>query len=300
MARSIIALVVVLGVLSAARPYRNYVDALLTNRIGAPTATAPLSAVLGVGELRLHLAVAGDVGTGEAPEYATAAAMDLLEADVPYDALLLLGDNVYDNGDPTRVEIAVTRPFAGVLDQPTALYSVLGNHDVQDGHGPAQVAALNMAGRWYSTNLGNVDLIALDSNEPDNADQLAWLEATLSASETPWIIVILHHPAYSAGWHGSEPGVQEHFVPLFEKYGVDLVLAGHDHDYQRSNVINGVTYVVTGAAAKTRDAGQEDFTAVSWSTYSFVDLAVYDNRIEGQAVNQQGRAIDSFKVTANP
>ena len=64
-------------------------------------------------------------------------------------------------------------------------------------------------------------------------------------------------------------------------------------------MINGVTYVVTGAAAKLRPTGREDFTAVAWSTHSFVDLLIYPDRIQGQAIDHDGRAIDQFTLRAN-
>ena len=84
------------------------------------------------------------------------------------------------------------------------------------------------------------------------------------------------------------------FVPLFERYGVQLVLSGHDHDYQRSKVINGVTYVVTGAAAGTRRTGEADFTAVSFSWHSYVELGVYPDRLVGRVMNQDDRVADQW------
>ena len=74
--------------------------------------------------------------------------------------------------------------------------------------------------------------------------------------------------------------------------------AGWLIDYQRSIPINGVTYIVSGAAARLRDAGREDLTAASWSTHSFVDLVVYSDRILGQSVDHDGRAIDTFVIEA--
>jgi hypothetical protein len=105
-------------------------------------------------------------------------------------------------------------------------------------------------------------------------------------------------PPYSGGYHGSDLTAREQFAPLFAGYGVDLVLSGHDHDYQRSSPIDGVTYVVTGAAAKLRPTDRADFTAVAWSTNSFVDLAVYDDHVELQAIDQSGRVFDVATVLA--
>lgn len=289
-----VGLLAILGAVGLAN--RGYINALLENDIGAPTDTHTSARIEPVELPALRLAAAGDVGTGGTEAYRTAEVMDELDRQSEFDALLLLGDNVYEDGDPSQVEAKVLEPFASVLDGNTELIPVLGNHDVESGHGEAQASALGMPGPWYVTQTDTTTIIALDSNQPDNAEQQAWLRSTLANATAPWTIVLMHHPAYSAGWHGGDPDVVSYFVPLFEQYGVDLVLSGHDHDYQRSRPINGITYVVTGAGAKLRATGREDFTAVSWSTYHFVDLAVYPDRMLVQAVDHNSRVIDSFTL----
>ncbi len=175
----------------AARPdLRDHLRYELTSDdIGAPDITSVLPPIPTAGPTPIRIAVAGDVGTGGEAEYKTAAAMDDLENDSEYSALILLGDNVYPSGDPDQLDAAVFDPFAEVLAGGTQLLPVLGNHDVSDGNGDAHDAA--------------------------------------------------------AGYHGSSIDVRNAFSPLFERFGVQLVLAGHDHDYQRSPV-DGVTYVVSG------------------------------------------------------
>ena len=75
-----------------------------------------------------------------------------------------------------------------------------------------------------------------------------------------------------------------------------MVLSGHDHDYQRSFEQNGVTYVVSGAAAKARKTAKADFTAAAWGTLHFLDLAVWDDRMELRAVDQYGRVFDEAVI----
>ena len=87
------------------------------------------------------------------------------------------------------------------------------------------------------------------------------------------------------------------FSPLFERYGVQLVLSGHDHDYQRSVPQNGVTYVVSGAAAGTRRTGEASFTATSFSWHHFVDIAVYPDHLLLRAINQDLRVADLATIT---
>lgn len=247
----------------------------------------------------LRIAVAGDVGTGGDAEYATAASMDRVEGSDEYAALLLLGDNVYPDGDPADIQRKVLDPFAPVLDGDTQLLPVLGNHDDDDGYGDEQVAALGMPGRWYATTIDNTLVVSLDSNRADDTEQLRWLKATLAANASTWTIVQFHHPPYSGGWHKSDQGVRDAFVPLFEEYDVDLVLSGHDHDYQRTRAINGVTYVVSGAAAKLRDANLADFSEVALSVHHFLDLTITPDRIEVRAVDHDDRVFDQVTLLAS-
>jgi 3',5'-cyclic AMP phosphodiesterase CpdA len=266
----------------------------LTTPAGGPATTARTEPSAAPPLVRL--AVAGDVGTGGSSEYATAAAMDRAERSRQFDALVLLGDNVYPSGDPARLDATVLRPFRAVLDGDTQLFAALGNHDVKTGDGDGQVAALGMPDRWYARHLGSVLVVVLDSTRGDDPAQRAWLEETLANATEPWKIIAMHHPPYSAGWHGSNETVRDAFSPLFERYGVQLVLSGHDHDYQRSKPVNGVTYVVSGGAATLRETGSAQFTAASRSTYHFVDVAARDDRLEVRAIQQDGRVFDAVTL----
>ena len=244
----------------------------------------------------LRLAVAGDIGDSGRRLDATAAAIGRLAGDDPFDLLLLLGDNVYPAGDPARIPDTVYKPFGPVLERGTALLAILGNHDVVKGQGDAQLAALGMPGRWWSVERSGVLIVGLDSNRPDDPDQLAWLERTLRDTGAAWKIVALHHPPYSAGYQGSNTVARDAFTPLFERYGVQLVLSGHDHDYQRSRPIGATTYVVAGAGAGTRRTGEAEFTAVSFSWHSYLELGVYPDRIVGRVLNQENRVADEWSL----
>lgn len=242
----------------------------------------------GFGPPALRFAVAGDVGTGAAPEWATAELMDAAEDAGPFDALVLLGDNVYPHGDPGRLDETVFDPFAAVLDEGTALVGVLGNHDVEQNNARGQMNLLGMPWRWYEQSYGDVLLIVLDSTRPESPEQLEFLEKSLAGSTATWKIVALHHPLYSAGSHGSDMATRDAFEEIFIAHGVDLVLAAHDHDYQRSKPIAGVTYIVSGGAAKLRPTGRLDFTANSASELHFVTLDVWAGHLVATAYSQSG------------
>ena len=272
--------------------YRHQIVSYLTHWRGSPTHTEPYVAFPADDLPALRIAVAGDVGDSGRRLDATADAMARVVDDDPFDVLLLLGDNVYPSGDHTKLPGTVFEPFASVLAGGAELLAILGNHDAPDGD--AQLAALGMPGRWWSEERGDALLVGLDSNHSDDPEQLAFLEEVLRTSTATWKIVALHHPPYSAGYQGSNTDARRSFVPLFERYGVQLVLSGHDHDYQRSRVINGVTYIVTGAAAGTRRTGKADFTEVAFSWHSYVELGVYPDRLVGRVMNQDDRVADQW------
>lgn len=247
-----------------------------------------------------RIAVAGDTGTGDAAQAATVQEMvDQSSETAPYDALVLLGDLVYEDGEVAEVDTAITEPFAPLTEDGTTLVPVLGNHDYHSGEQDKILAALGRDHRWYVERIGPVRIVALDSERADDPDQRRWLATVLAAPQPPgtWTIAAMHHPAYSAGYHGSTEVVQESWAPLFARYAVPLVLAGHDHDYQRSKPVDGVTYVVSGAGAKVRPTGREDFTAVSASTRHYLDLVVYPHRLVARAIDQDGRLVDAFTLT---
>jgi len=251
----------------------------------------------------VRVAVAGDTGTGDSAEEATAEQMaEQAKANGgPYDALLLLGDLIYEDGQVDLVDDAVTGPFAALLENDTTLVPVLGNHDYLSDEQAQIMDALGQDTTWYVTHIGQLRVIVLDTERTDDPGQTAWLDDTLRTPQPPgtWTVVAMHKPAYSAGYHGSDEQVQQLWAPLFDQYDVPLVLAGHDHDYQRSEPIDGVTYVVSGAGAKLRRTGHDDFTAVSASTLHFVDLVVYSDRIVLRAIDQDGMLVDTFTLRAS-
>lgn len=288
-------------VAAAAAVWRwDLVVATATHRVGGPAQTWDVVPLPEESQPWLRVALVGDVGDGSGRERRTAAAIEAQSQVDPYDILMLLGDNVYPAGDPDRIQETVFEPFAGVLGAGADLFAILGNHDVMESTGEAQLDALGMPARWYAVERGDLLGIALDTTVPDDPEQLAWLEETLAESDATWKLVGMHHPPYSSGFHGSREDLRETFVPLFERYGVQVVFAGHEHDYQRSDPIDGVTYIVSGAASQTRRTGVDDFTAVAWSTHHFVDLNVFDDHLLIRAIDQDGEQFDEVVIPARP
>ena len=278
--------------------YQRQIWAWLTHPVGPPEQKSAFVPFAADSLPDLRLAIVGDVGDGGDLEWRLASTMYSAGRTDPFEALVLLGDNVYPYGDPSRLEDYVFQPFAAVLDSGADLYAITGNHDAlaADG-GRAQLEELGMPDFWWADRIGDVLLIGLDSNQVGNSEQLSWLEATLEASTAPWTIVAVHHSPYSAGYQGPDMEVREVFTPLFEQHGVQLVLSGHDHDYQRSVPINGVTYLVSGGGAGTRRTGDRSFTEYSASTMNFVDLNVFEDRLVMRAIDHEFAVFDEFTIT---
>ena len=274
--------------------YHRQIVSYLTHRKGGPSVTWPYTPHDPPAEF--HLAVAGDVGEPGSRIDDTGTAVARIATAEPFDALLLLGDNVYPDGDPAKLPRTVFGPFADVLRAGTTLLAIIGNHDVKANWADAQLRALGMPARYWTWEFGDVLIVGLDSNDLDQA-QLAFLEQALATTSARWKIIAIHHPPYSAGYQGSSTEVRAKLSPVLERYGVQLVLSGHDHDYQRSIPIAGVTYVVAGAAANTRRTGDEGFTATSYSWHHFLDIAVTGDRLVLRAVGQDGRVFDEVSLT---
>jgi 3',5'-cyclic AMP phosphodiesterase CpdA len=268
----------------------------------APKASAQSRAVtasrrlLAMPDPGVRLAVVGDIGTGAKPAQAVAAAAARAHAERPFDGLLILGDNVYPNGDPARLQATVFTPYAAILrDAP--VFGVLGNHDVREGNGPGQVARLGMPNRWYAKQLGDVLLLCLDSNSVTSDSQYRFIERTLAATTARWRIAAFHHPIYSAGPHGNNAKVGYRWEQLFQDHGVQLVLGGHDHNYQRFAPKNGIVHVVSGSGARlneTTGAGTARFA----NELQYTDLRIYADRIELRAVNRTDVVLDNHTIAA--
>src|SRR5262245_44613069 len=144
-----------------------------------------------------RLALVGDVGTANSASRAVAEAV---AGSGSFDGLVLLGDNVYPDGEPRRLDETVFGPYDPVL-RSARLCGLLGNHDVKEGNAGGQVRALGMPGRWYSRTFGDVLLVCLDTNQVGSAAQRSWLESTLRSARQRWRVAAMHVPAYSAGKH---------------------------------------------------------------------------------------------------
>ena len=151
-------------------------------------------------------------------------------------------------------------------------------------------------------------LIVLDSNRVD-AEQTAWLEQDLAGTTQPWKFAFLHHPPYSCGTeHGSHLKSRKAWSPLFERYGVDVVFCGHEHNYERSRRMDdfqldgspgadgkGTHYVVTGGGGNgTYPVTGCETSATASRTYQVMLVTVEGDRASFRSVGPKGEQVDEF------
>ena len=154
----------------------------------------------------------------------------------------------------------------------------------------------------YATRMGNTLVVILDSNSaiPKGGAQYRFLEDQLKGAESQGIqhiFIALHTPLYSAGAHGSNPGLRATLQPLLARYGVDAVFAGHDHQYQRSHPIDGVVHVVSGGGgAELHSVDQKDFTAVAILAFHFLEIEIDGEHATLRAINVEGRVLDEVPL----
>lgn len=182
------------------------------------------------------------------------------------DLWLLLGDNAYPDGTDVDYQKAIFEMYPTLL-RTSPVWPALGNHDGKSANSitqsgvyydiftlPSRAQAGGVVSgteAFYSFDYANIHFVCLDSHDSDrSADgpMLQWLKADLIATKRDWIIAYFHHPTYTKGTHDSDKDSDSQgrmndmraiFLPVLEQGGVDLVLTGHSHVYERSWLMAG-------------------------------------------------------------
>ncbi len=301
----------------------------------------------------------GDCGTANVNQASVRDAYAAYDG-TPTDVLLFLGDNAYNSGTDEEYQRAFFDMYPQTLSQ-TAAWSTIGNHEgysldyaTQTGPYydiftfPTQGEAGGLASgseSYYSFDYANIHFVSLDSDGSDRAvggAMLTWLDLDLAATTQDWIIAIWHHPPYSHGSHNSdfETGMvemRENANPILEAYGVDLVLTGHSHSYERTPLIDqhyglstdfvqamalddsdgtrddgfsyrkptmglggneGAVYIVAGSAGKT-SGGALDHSAmhVSMNELGSVVIDVDGNNLDAVFLQGDEQVTDTWAIT---
>ncbi len=224
--------------------------------------------------------------------------------------VLHTGDVVYPRGDACHYPDRFFDPYAPLLAS-TPLYPSLGNHDLRAAGASAYFAAFALPANnpdrsesYYSFDYGPAHVVALDGelyhsgNPTAAARQKAWLEADLAANRLPWTIVFFHRPPFTTSpAHAPDAAIRDDLVPLFAAAGVDLVLSGHVHAYERFHPIDGVTYVITGGGgARLYPVRPDASTAHAASVHHVLKLTISPARLTLEPVGRDGVVFDRLDL----
>ncbi len=206
--------------------------------------------------------VLGDSGTYNDNVRAVRDAYYSFAAGAETDLWLMLGDNAYPDGSDSDYQRALFDIFPTMLRN-AALWPTIGNHDAASSSSSTETGpyfdmfSLPIAGEaggygsgteaYYSFDHANVHFVVLDSHGTPRAPDgvmAQWLMMDLAMTSQDWIVAFWHHPPYSRGSHDSDLEdrlieMRTNLVPILEDHGVDLVLSGHSHSYERSFLIDG-------------------------------------------------------------
>ena len=242
----------------------------------------------------VRFAVVGDNGSADSSEYQVGEQMQKAQQISKFNFVLMLGDNLYGGSSARDYQDRFERPYKTLLDQGVNFYASLGNHD---DNNEISYAPFHMNGRrYYNYSQGNVEFFALDTNYLDGA-QLDWLQQELQKSTAVWKVAFFHHPLYSSGkTHGSNRELRLTLEPLFEKYGVNVVLSGHDHVYDRVVPQNGILYFVVGSSGRLRsgDLRNDSLKAAGFdSDRCFMLVEIAGDEFYYQTISRTGQTVDS-------
>lgn len=306
--------------------------------------------------------VIGDSGTTDGNQIAVRNSYYNFAGQRHTDLWLMLGDNAYLVGTDSEYQAAVFNMYPELLRK-SVLWSTLGNHDTAHSTNfngaypyfdifsfPTNGAAGGVPSfteHYYSFDYGNIHFICLDSmtaNRAPNGNMAVWLQSDLASTTNEWIIAFWHHPPYTKGAHNSDTEIEhiqmrETFLPILEAGGVDLVLGGHSHSYERSYLIdghyggsstftnrmklNGGSGREDGTGAYTKNAGgpqshqgavyvvagssggltggplNHPAMFVSLNNLGSLVLDISGNRLDAKFIRETGATNDYFTITKN-
>jgi hypothetical protein len=307
--------------------------------------------------------ILGDSGTADANASRVRDAYLAFTGSRGTDLWLMLGDNAYPDGTDPQYQAAVFNMYPATL-RTVPLWPTYGNHDGHSADSGTQsgpyydIFTLPRNGEaggspstteaYYSFDYANVHFICLDSYESSRAPgsaMLTWLQNDLQATTRDWIVAFWHHPPYSKGSHDSDTEIElkdmrQNALPILEARGVDLVLGGHSHSYERSFLIDshyglsptfgpsnvedggdgrpagngayekpvlgplphaGSVYTVAGVSGQA-SGGPLDHPAmaVSWNVLGSLVLDVNGNRLDATFLDDLGGIRDTFTIVKQP
>ena len=266
---------------------------------------------------------------------------------------ILLGDNAYRSGTQKQFNQSLFEPYHELVKR-FVPWAVIGNHDARRWafydiwNFPKNAESGGIPSghdEYYAIDDGNLHIVMMDNQTVDlskDGDMAKWLKKDLQANTKPWTIVVFHTPPYSDGSHKSDSDsnsggrmkyMRENFVPIFDEFGVDLVLSGHSHGYERSKLMinhlgksdsfditknvlqdnkscytkplertkdSGTIYLVTGSSSKLDHATlKHPAMPFSFQKLGSVILEVTPSTLSSKFLTIDGIIADEFMITKN-
>ncbi len=274
-----------------------------------------------------RLAAWGDSGSGDQNQLNVAAKLLAVSPDLA----IHVGDAVYESGEAENFDPRYFQPYASLVSR-INVYNALGNHEMFTLKGQPYIDAFylpsnNTEGteRYYSLDYGDVHFICLDTNQAIDPEsvQRRWLESDLATMGGAWTVVFHHHSPFTTSWNHAydleNTAIRMHLSPLYERFGVDLVLTGHSHSYERTYPVrddtaasmaqepdyldpDGPIYITTGGGGGglyPRDPAHPNsaFQAVYRQEFHLTALDFAGGVITGRAVKHDGTILDAFTLT---
>lgn len=267
-------------------------------RLGSKSASFRTAAA---GGTSFRFAVMGDTRTGAAIHDAIAGL--ILAAEPRFS---IYGGDLCDNGSsyasykgqffrPAQLTLAASVPF----------FNATGNHEKWGVNTRAFLEApASPSGNqgYYSFDYGDLHVVVMNYLDPEGyakgSPQYDFIAADLAATDKTWKIVVCHVPAYSNGGHGGDQAMIDNTRSIFEPAGVDLVIAAHNHFYQR-NFVNGIYHLVIGSAgAPLYDPGPAGgYSQVSLKSYCFAIFDLTPATLQMRVYNEAGGEIDALTIS---
>jgi predicted phosphodiesterase len=269
---------------------------------GKPAGSGSFRVGLAPGETKFRFAVFGDTRTNHQVHRVV---IERVSKET-IDFFLHTGDMVERGGKPEQwiTYFQIERP----LMQKAPILPSIGNHDLGNRGYYIKYFFLDKwtnGENYFVTDWGNVRLIAIDVTIvcESRCRQYRVVKAALeqAVAQNKLVVMFLHNPPYSSGSHGSDMQLRGVVGSLAKQYGVELVVTGHDHNYERTKPQDGTTYIVSGSAgAPIRPVNPQSFTAAARTEPHYVLVDVDGDKMSIRAVNLRGEVFDSAAIQPNP
>jgi hypothetical protein len=252
--------------------------------------------------------VLGNSGTNSDAQHAIAAEM---VADAP-DFVLHTGDVVYPRGALCHYGLRYFGPYENLIGD-SMVAPTVGEIDLKANNGKAFREAFELPADpeqenplYRSFDYGPVHVVILDSElyekneQPEIDAQRDWLTNDLQSTDLPWTVVVLHQPLYSSTKGAASDRIADDLDPIFEANGVDLVLSGHARNYERFQLEDGITYVVTGGGgADLQSLGSNRTSVAAASVHHYLSVEASPGSLSARVIDDNGTVIDTFTLNAD-